>query len=123
MKLGSNPVLMSIHPEYAEKIYSWKKTWEFRKNPPPLFQVVYLYETAPVSAITGLVVFTAGIRGGIDFILDNTQNRERGVSENALRRYAGDGLISALRVGVSYKLEKPVHIRCRPPQNWMYYGQ
>lgn len=50
-------VLLSIHPKWAQKIYSGEKTIEWRKSFP--FKKwhgemkVYLYETKPVCKITG----------------------------------------------------------------------
>ena len=44
-------VVMSIHPEWAAKIYSWEKKIEWRKTKPRHYDSkmkVYLYETAPV---------------------------------------------------------------------------
>lgn len=53
----SKAVLLSIHPEWAEKIYSGEKEVEWRKIFPteatPGMPVLF-YETAPVCKVTGL---------------------------------------------------------------------
>lgn len=53
----SKAVLLSIHPEWAEKIYSGEKKVEWRKTFPteatPGLPVL-IYETAPVCMVTGL---------------------------------------------------------------------
>lgn len=51
-------ILLSIKPEWAEKIYNGEKTIEWRKSRPKLDRNnrhtrVYIYETAPVKRITG----------------------------------------------------------------------
>lgn len=53
----SNAVLLSIHPKWAEKIYSGEKEVEWRKTFPTEAtpgMPVLLYETAPVCKVTGL---------------------------------------------------------------------
>ena len=44
-------IVMALKPKYAKAIYEGRKNWEFRKAPPPLFHTIYIYESAPVSAI------------------------------------------------------------------------
>lgn len=48
-------VILSIKPKWAELIYLGKKTIEWRKSFPKADNIekVFLYETAPVKAITG----------------------------------------------------------------------
>jgi predicted transcriptional regulator len=51
-------ILLSIKPEWAEKIYNGEKTIEWRKSRPSIDRNnrhtrVYIYETAPVKRITG----------------------------------------------------------------------
>lgn len=58
-------ILLSIHPEYAAMIYAGEKKIEFRPNIPrkynlyedesPLDDYIFLYETAPVYAVTGWI--------------------------------------------------------------------
>lgn len=55
--MSQKVIVMAIKPKYAKAIYEGRKNWEFRKAPPPLFKTILLYETAPVSAVTGVVVF------------------------------------------------------------------
>ena len=53
-------VILSIHPKWAQKIYSGEKTIEWRKTYPKhahRYCRVYLYETAPVKAVTGYFHF------------------------------------------------------------------
>lgn len=51
-------LLLSIHPNYSELIFSGKKTFELRRRLPKLSHgdVVWVYETAPTQAIVGSFV-------------------------------------------------------------------
>ena len=58
-------VLLSIHPEYAAMIYDGRKKIEFRTTIPrkynlyegvaPWDDYIFLYETAPIYAVTGWI--------------------------------------------------------------------
>lgn len=52
-------ILLSIHPEYAAMIYAGEKKLEFRTNIPRKYNLlddyIFLYETAPVFAVTGWI--------------------------------------------------------------------
>ena len=54
------PRVLRIAPEWARQIYCLGKTWEFRRAAQPLGHV-YLLETAPVNAITGIVSFDEAV--------------------------------------------------------------
>ena len=65
-------ILLSIKPEWAEKIYNGEKTIEWRKSRPRIDRNnrhtrVYIYETAPVKRITGYFTlygtFAADVNG------------------------------------------------------------
>ena len=45
-------VIISIKPEYVEKIFSGEKKWEFRKSRITADKF-FIYETAPISRIVG----------------------------------------------------------------------
>ena len=63
-------IVMAIKPKYAKAIYEGRKNWEFRKAPPPIYKEIYIYESAPVSKITGRVVFSASVTGTRDRHVD-----------------------------------------------------
>ena len=128
MALCQDPsaALMSIHPEYANKILDGSKKVEFRKwmfsNVP---SIVVIYSTSPVSRVVGYFAVdgidasdpaslwcmykeVAGIRRR-DFI-DYFKDAERGI---------------AIRVGKVHKLLKPLQLEeligsNRPPQSFRY---
>ena len=122
--------LMSIKPKYAKLIYEGKKQWEFRKAPPPLMVPMFIYESAPVSRITGIIVFSSMIRGVVSDVWELiTHNKAftknlTGISWSDLLEYSGkDRAVAALRVCQVERCAAPVELQCAPPQNWgtFYY--
>ena len=123
-------IVLSIHPKWAKLIYEGKKTIEWRKTYPKLAHRccrVYLYETAPVKAVTGYFLF------GETFVM-NTFFSERypGVVEKGfvpiedLWKYQGDS--ASIR---GWFVMQPKHFEIprsiwsvtglrRPPQSWQY---
>ena len=118
-------IVMSLKPKYAKAIYEGRKNWEFRKAPPPLFREIYIYESAPVSKITGRVLFSEEIRGVplsvYEIVKTNkcfTRNLP-GITALELEEYAGRlNLVSALRVHRAERLEHTIAFSAKPPQNW-----
>ena len=118
-------IVMAIKPKYAQAIYEGRKNWEFRKVPPPLFKTIYLYESAPVSAITGAVAFSEAVTGVPQAVLEIVKRNGcftknlPGISARDLVEYAGGKLVTALRVIDT----KPFHVEFdgTPPLNWGRY--
>lgn len=134
-------ILLSIKPEWAEKIYTGEKTIEWRKSRPRIDRNnrrmrVYIYETAPVKRITGH--FT--LRGcyGLDlrciptnmadcFMAGDMQRRGR-VPHEDLVKYQGksrciygwsvDRQRGVVKYNVPYRLDD-FDLK-RPPQSWQY---
>ena len=122
-------IVLAIKPKYAKAIYEGRKNWEFRKAPPPIFREMYVYESAPVSAITGTVTFSDSITGiplsVWDIVKTNkcyTQNNP-GVSFAELEAYTGKNTLTALRVFDFKRFDSPYPLPsgARPPQNWGRY--
>lgn len=117
-------IVLAIKPKYAKAIYEGRKNWEFRKAPPPLFREMYVYESAPVSAITGTIMFSDSVTGIPMAVMDivrtnrcHTRNLP-GITMDDLLAYAGKRLVTALRVYEAERFDKPVEFKPRPPQNW-----
>ena len=126
-----NVLVMSIKPQYAEAIYSGTKHFEFRKKPPTNLKAVYLvYESAPVSKLTGTVMFCGSftVRAGamVDVICRLMKVKKdmaismMGVSEKELIAYAGgpNNLVTALMVANAGRDSHYEQYHIRPPQNW-----
>ena len=126
-----NVLVMSIKPKYADAIYAGTKKFEFRKKPPTNLKAVYLvYESEPVSKLTGTVMFCGSftVRAGamVYFIcrLMKVKKAEAvsmmGISEKELIAYAGgpNNLVTTLMVADAERDSHYELYRIRPPQNW-----
>ncbi len=117
-------IVLAIKPKYAKAIYEGRKNWEFRKAPPPLFREMYVYESAPVSAITGTITFSESVTGIPMAVMDIVRTNKcftrnlPGITMDDLEAYAGKRLVTALRVYETKRFDKPVAFKPRPPQNW-----
>lgn len=118
-------IVMSLKPKYAKAIYEGRKNWEFRKTPPPLFKTIYIYESAPVSKITGTVVFSEEVRGIPMAVYDIVKTNKSftrnlpGITALELEVYTGPhNLVSALRVFHAERIENDISFNVKPPQNW-----
>ena len=120
-------LVLAIKPKYAKAIYEGRKNWEFRKSPPPLFREMYVYESAPVSALTGTITFSESVTGIPMAVWDIVKTNKcftrnlTGISLEALEAYTGKRTVTALRVLDSKRFDKPVKFGPRPPQNWGRY--
>lgn len=117
-------IVLAIKPKYAKAIYEGRKNWEFRKAPPPIFREMYVYESAPVSAITGTITFGESVTGIPMAVMDIVRTNKcftrnlPGITMDDLEAYAGKRLVTALRVLETKRFDKPVAFKPRPPQNW-----
>lgn len=128
MKTHEELLVMALKPKFAKAIYDGKKQWEFRKAPPPLMQPILIYETAPVSKITGVVVFSFGITGERQSVWNlATLNRLftknlPGIGYESYLQYCGKReTCTALRVEYSERYGDQCPLNAAPPQNWGKY--
>lgn len=123
-------IIMAIKPKYAEAIYSGKKRWEFRKAPPPVPGYVWLYESAPVSAITGRVFLGAKIQGESSLVWGFAKTQKTiigsaGITEKQFSDYVGKA--HSVAACACFFAERtaygpiPLPPGVRPPQNWGRY--
>lgn len=119
-------VILSIKPEFAEKIFNGSKKFEFRRR---LYKnknvkVVIVYASAPISKIIG--EFEIGSVLHDDLVsLWNTTNEYSGISEKYyLEYFKGKENGYAIAVKKAEKYDKPICIRktfgLTPPQSFAY---
>ena len=117
-------IVMSIKQKYAKAIYEGRKNWEFRKAPPPIYKEIYIYESAPVSRITGRVIFCASVTGTWIDVWEMVKTNKcftrnlPGIRFGELKDYAAKHNVTALRVYKAERLEHEVTLSAKPPQNW-----
>ena len=128
-KKKNSIVLLAIKPKYAEAIYAGKKRWEFRKAPPPVPGWVFLYESAPVSAITGKVFLGAKIQGNPGAVWGFARTQKTiggsvGIAQKVFLAYVGKASsVAACACFFAEKFPNPISLTTgvRPPQNWGRY--
>ena len=122
-------VILAIKPKYAEAIYAGTKRWEFRKAPPPVPGWVFLYESAPVFAVTGKVFLAAKIQGYSEAVWSFAKMQKTiwgsvGVTLLEFQAYVGKAKsVAACATFDAQRFDKPVPLPpgVRPPQNWGRY--
>ena len=122
-------ILLSIKPKWAEKIYSGEKTVEFRKTIPNCMQPgadgtvkALLYESAPVSRITGTCILSLDSFTPDGRFPDETLKKGC-LSELEMQQYSKGRQVYALAVSEVKKWNEPVcrkaYVKCAP-QSWCY---
>lgn len=120
-------VLLSIKPEYVEKILDGSKKFEFRKN---LFKkegvkTVVIYSTMPVGKIVAEFEIEDILCESPDLVWDATK-RSAGISKEFFDTYyVGKEKAIAIQVGKLKKYDEPFCISLlgdtiKPPQSYRY---
>lgn len=128
-KSNGSTVLMSLHPEFAERILDGSKKAEFRRiRPADPISCVVIYATQPEQRVVGFF--------DVEDVVSDTP-------ESLWARYGGVAGIDAIRfrayfssrstghaigVAVAYRLIEPVPLSQllpagRPPQSFQYLGE
>lgn len=119
-------ILISIKPKYASLIYAGYKVVELRKVIPTQFDghMAYIYETAPISKVTGYFI----VGGFISLKKDLLWKRFGSltvVSKTDFDNYFHNhemayGIISIDAHRFEYELDITTFGLKRPPQSWCY---
>jgi predicted transcriptional regulator len=111
-------IILSIHPKWAEKIYSGEKTVEVRKTRP--FQwcsfpskLIYLYETSPIKKITGF----AHLKGAWASIYLSSGSC---LSQEELIKYSNGKDLYFWELKDPFKFDTLQDIKGSVPQSWRY---
>ena len=121
--------VMAIKPKYAAAIYAGTKRWEFRKAPPPVPGWVLIYESAPVSAVTGKAYLAAKIQGDPECVWSAVKTQKAvgggpGITEREFRAYCGKRRsVAACATFFAERFDSPQPLPpgVHPPQNWGTY--
>ena len=121
-------IILAIKPKYAAAIYAGTKRWEFRKVPPPVPGWVFLYETAPVSAVTGKVYLAAKIQGEAECVWGFAKTQKTigggpGITVREFQAYFGKAKACACATFFAKRFDAPMPLPkgVRPPQNYGRY--
>lgn len=128
-------ILLSIKPKYADLIYKGIKTIEWRKTFPydAFYGKIFIYETAPVSMVTGCFRMNQILnpiildKKSFKFISPVTEKQIENwgqVSIDFLKKYAENGSVWGWHITDAKKLKRAVNLEYfhlkRPPQSWQY---
>ena len=129
--MESRTALISIHPEYAEKIFAGEKKFEFRRRwTNRSVGTLFIYATAPVQRIVGFAKIARVTRGTPTQLWRLTQQVNGGISKSKLFAYFGSS-----KTGVAIELSKVTPMLrgidprlClgrgfRPPQSFRYLSE
>ena len=119
-------VLLSIHPEYANAIFSGKKGFEFRRVlPKRTVHEVFVYATAPISRVIGRFLIEEIYEGTPDELWKRTEP-PAGVSKEKFDAYfEGKRIAFAIKVSdpILFSRPKPLSTYLTsktPPQSFCY---
>lgn len=129
-------IVLAIHPEWAEKIYSKEKVYEYRKTFPDNFNAkkdcIFLYETSPVRKITGSITIdeksSIGFNAAGDSFPEDVNPEKGCVNLESLDAYwtKGNGMLYILRIKSVYHFYKSCEMELKDfglhqaPQSWAY---
>lgn len=101
-------VLLSIKPEFAEKIFNGTKKYEFRKS---IFKntdvdTIVVYASSPAKVVLGEFRIDRVLSGGVDEIWRQTCHAS-GISEDFYREYfKGKATAYAIKIGNVTRFDK-----------------
>jgi predicted transcriptional regulator len=124
-------LLMSIRPQYAEKIFNGTKTVELRRVKPKLLQegdLIFVYVSAPVKSLVGAFSVASLMQKDIFSLWDDVKDFA-GISHEDYLAYFKDAQKGvAIFIKNVWLLPKPVHLSdiqkeingFYPPQSFRY---
>lgn len=121
-------ILLSIHPEYVDKILSKKKRFEFRKIVPKDFSKdlrIAIYSTRPVCRIVAFVDICK-IHTGTPYMLWRHASKGAGIDKRSYENYfKGCKGAVAFEISGVHKLVKPLTLKgagynSNAPQSFSY---
>lgn len=121
-------VIMSIKPEYVEKIFKGEKKFEYRKS---IFkkevESILIYATKPVGKVVGEIIFTEILQDNPNEIWKLTA-QESGVEYAFFKEYFNNKEIAyAIKIDKVSIYESPVELdqyigSGKAPQSYCYIG-
>ena len=118
-------ILLSINPEYIERIFSGSKKYEFRKRlANKAVGKILMYSTAPIMKVVGEVQIVETISASPTALWENTK-KFAGISRDKYRKYfKGCKVAYAYRLGQVIQYDPPKNLSefniNLPPQSFIY---
>ena len=123
-------VLLSIKPEYAEKILNGTKRFEYRKSAPrnEAVRTVVIYATMPVGKVVGEFEVAGVLRESPDALWKQTKTAS-GITRKFFDEYfSGRGEAVAIAVRKPKRYAQPLRLEdvsgsVTPPQSFQYLAE
>ena len=119
-------VLLSIKPEFAERIFDGSKKYEFRKSifKNPDVKIIVVYASSPVQRVIGKFEIETVLSESPDTLWRITK-KHSGISEDFFFDYfLGKEIGFAIEVKKTQRFKRPRRLRSRynitPPQSFCY---
>jgi len=119
-------VLLSIKPEYANKIFAGTKKYEFRRSifKNPNVKTIVVYSSSPVQKVIGEFEIETILRKDIDQLWNLTE-QESGINKDFFfEYYKGKETGFAIKIKKTKKYDEPLDIKrdfkLTPPQSFVY---
>jgi len=119
-------VILSIKPEFAEKIFDGSKQYEFRRSifKDPNVKTVVVYASSPVQKIIGEFEIERILNLSLDNLWDTTQDFSGITKDYFLSYFENKDAGYAIKIKKAKKYNKPLCIRedfnATPPQSFLY---
>jgi predicted transcriptional regulator len=128
LQLRTEAVLLSVHPQHAQKILDGRKNLEFRRVwPREAISFIVIYSTAPLMRIVGAAEITGVVRASAGVLWGLATESGGGVTRAALRSYLkGKSNGIALQLGRRFAFERGLEPQAlfgagfRAPQSFRY---
>ena len=125
--IGDKPerILMSIHPEFAKKIITGEKRFEFRKVAPTrIVRTIVLYETQPIGLVTAEAEVSGMCFGTPEMVWQQVEKYAGVTKEFYDNYYKGCDNVVVYRLGKIHLFDIPLTLTDYnlkyPPQNFVY---
>jgi predicted transcriptional regulator len=122
-------VLLSIRPEYVEKIFEGEKKFEFRRSifKDPDVRRVVVYASSPVKLVVGEFEVADVIHGSVETLWKKTRH-SAGISKDGFFHYFFDKSEGyAIQIGKVRQYKRPLSLvdtyGLIPPQSFAYLHQ
>ncbi len=119
-------LLISIHPEYVDKILSGEKRFEYRRRRPKAdISHLVIYATSPIKRIVAIAEVESVISGSPSSLWEKTKYAA-GISRSAFRVYfRGRNIGNAFKLGRVFRIDSAISSQMifTPPQSFAYLPQ
>jgi len=118
-------ILLSIKPEYSDKIFSGNKKVEFRKHKPRFkFESAFIYETVPIRRITGWFTVNEIIQGSPEELWAKYKDISGIEKSDYLDYCKNKEIIYAFIIGNVHRFVDPIYTQVfmgfKAPQDFRY---